>query len=583
MQRSPHTEGAPLDTNVRSRQPSRRAVLGLGAVALASLTGCTGAGGPLPGSSGSTTGGTATAPRVFHFGAAAAAETLDPALASDTESLRISRQIFEGLVGVDPNTGAPTPSLATAWQVSDDGLTYTFTLREGVLFHDGTAFDADAVVANFRRWTALRKKIGGSAGQAFESVFHHNDLPVADALDQENAGKARTAATYYGGCRADGSHTFVLRLRKPLTGLIDALTMPGFGMASPTALKELSADDPVADKSGRTASEFGRNPVGTGPFTFASREGDSVTLEAHSGHWQERGQIDSVTFDVLRDPPSRLRALRRREIDGYDMVTLDELRDLVRAGQQILQRDPFSVLYLGMNRKNGHLASDDVRQAAARAVNRQRLIEQFFIAGTKEARGFVPPSLGVPDAETYFGFDQGRAREVLAASGYDGEPIPFVYPLNVTRAYLPLPERIYAELSSQLTAVGFNIEPVPIDWSDGYVDTVVSGKRPGFHLLGWNGSYRDPDHFIGSMFGSETAEFGYDSPRLRSMVVTARSMPNGDDRAAAYQQIGELLATDLPALPIAYPISAVAVSDRVTSYPSSPVLDEAFNRVTLAT
>lgn len=587
MQRSPHDNG-PRRT---PPAPSRRTVLGLGAALLATATGCTVAGPP---SGPSTASGGSAAPRPgFRFGAAGLPDTLDPALAIDNESFRITRQIFEGLVGVDPNTGSPTPALATGWQASEDGLTVTFALRDRVLFHDGTAFDANAVVANFQRWSGLTEKVGGRAGRAFELVFHHRPVsasgPGSAPASQPASGDARDApepeasGSYYAGCRAADARTFILYLRRPLTGLIEALTMPGFGIASPAALRELDADNPTADASGRIASGFGRNPVGTGPFVFTAQTDEEVTLEWNPRHWRAQGQLGTVAFEALRDPASRLRALRRRDIDGYDMVTLDELRELVRGGQQILQRDPFSVFYLGMNRDHPALAEDGVRRAAAHAVNRQRLIEQFFIAGTKEARGFVPPSLGVPDAETYFGFNENEARELLAASGYDGEPIPFAYPLNITRAYLPLPERIYAELSRQLTAVGFNIRPVPIDWSDGYLDTVLGGKRPGFHLLGWNGSYRDPDHFVGSLFGDASAEFGYESPALRARLAAARSLPNGDARATAYQEIGEVLANDLPALPIAYPISAVAASDRVVSYPSSPVLDEVFDRVTLAT
>lgn len=635
MERSPLTPGGRRNMDARdpaATGPSRRAVLGLGSVVLAAVTGCTPRTAP---PAGTATAGTSSSTRPpaldFRFGTAAVPGPLDPALAVDAETFRVTRQIFEGLVNVDPDTGAPQPGLATSWTVSDDGLTYTFTLRRGVLFQDGTKFTADAVVTNFRRWAGFPASIGGRPGQAFESVFHHHERQPEDVADgtagsaaddgeggdsggstdsgsgpepdsgvgsgsnsnsssdardprKPAAPAAKTvSATYYAGCRAQDAHTFILRLRKPITGLIEALTLPGFGIASPTALKKHAADDITEKVPGQLSSGFGKNPVGTGPFTFTKNDGETLTVTRYARHWLDQGQISTATFRVLRDPASRLRALSRKEIDGYDMVTLDGLRALVRQGQQILQRDPFSVFYLGMNRTNSFLAEDAVRRAAAHAINRQDLIQKFFIAGTKEARSFVPPSLGVPDAETYYGFDQGKARDLLASSGYDGEPIPFSYPLNVTRAYLPLPERIYAAMSAQLTAVGFEIQPVPIDWEDGYLQAVLSARRPGFHLLGLSGSYRDPDNFIGTLFGAASTEFGYDSASLRAKIVAARSMPNGDPRAAAYQEIGEQLARDLPALPIAYPISAVAASEKVIRYPTSPTMDEVFDRVTLAT
>lgn len=594
-------------------RPSRRAVLGWGTIAAASLAGCTKAttAEDLP---------TNASPTValekdleFAFGTPASPAILDPALATDNESFRITRQIFESLVGVDPNTGAAAPGLATGWKVSDDGLTYTFSLREGVSFHDGTEFNAQAVVYNFRRWAELPADLGGQPGQAFESVFHHHEVQPAedadvppdskmatetkaapagtvqgtttDAGDDVGSGKnvKTVTASYYDTCRAEGSHTFVLTLKKPVTGLIEALTLAGFGIASPSALRKHHANKASRDKAGRVVTGFSRHPVGTGPYMFGTGDGDTTTLVAAPDHWRHRTQVGKATFKVMRDPSSRLLALRRGQVAAYDMVTVEELRELVRQGQQVLQRDPFSILYLGVNRANPLLREGKVRQAMAHAVNRQELIEKYFIAGTKEARSFVPPSLGVPDGSTYFGFDPGKAETLLKQSGYDGEAIPFSYPLNVTRAYLPLPERIYATLSAQLTAVGFTIEPHPIDWEDGYLDSVTRGKLPGFHLLGWNGGYRDPDNFIGTLFGTTSPEFNYEAPGLRAKIVAARSMPNGDARATAYQEIGEQLAQDIPALPLAYPISAVAASESVVRYPTSPTLDETFDRVSLTT
>lgn len=597
-----------------STLPSRRTVLGLGSLAVVGLAGCTKATTPEDLPSSAAPSATIVKDLEFRFGTPASPATLDPALAADNESFRITRQVFESLVGVDPDTGAPTPGLATEWKVGNNGLTYTFTLREGVTFHDGTEFNAQAVVHNFKRWAELPTDLGGQPGQAFESVFHHHEVQPAEDTDVAPDTKSATeseapdpgakdagtttdagddvgpsknvktvSASYYGTCRAADKHTFVLTIKKPITGLIEALTLPGFGIASPSALRKYKADEASRDDAGRIVTRFGKHPVGTGPYKYRSGDGNSSELVANTDHWRHRTQIAKASFHVLRDPASRLLALRRGTVAAYDMVTVGELRDLVRQGQQVLQRDPFSVLYLGVNRANPLLKEDAIRRAMAHAIDRQKLIDTYFIAGTKEAKSFVPPSLGVPDGPTYYGYDPGKARELLKASTYDGESIPFSYPLNVTRAYLPLPEQIYATLSAQLTAVGFNIEPRPIDWEDGYLDSVTKGRIPGFHLLGWNGGYRDPDNFIGTLFGTTSSEFTYEAPGLRTKIVAARSMPNGDARAAVYQEIGEQLTKDIPALPLAYPISAVAANETVLRYPTSPTLDESFDRVTLAT
>ncbi|GAA1861176.1 hypothetical protein GCM10009715_05800 [Paeniglutamicibacter psychrophenolicus] len=591
--------------------------LGLGALALA---GCVPKETPAPPS---PTASTEPAIRTFHFGSAADPLTLDPGISGDNETFRVTRQVYEGLIGVDRETGAPIPLLATDWIVSPDRLQFTFILRRGVKFHDGTDFDAAAVVTNFEHWVALPADVRANSDQGFTQVFRPNDQlpvlpktipepePTLDANGDEIVDPQQLAhhaeqlqlleslrkqlkddpfvgantggtASYFGSIKAADTHTVVLTLRKPITGLIEALTLPGLAIASPKALA-------AAPESGRTDSALSAHPVGTGPYRFVSWKDGAITLRSFPGYWDADAVAANTTsptlvvFQEIRTPSGRLGALGRKEIDGFDMVTVTGLRELVREGKLIVQRDPYSVTYLGMNRSNEWLAKDEFRRAIAHGIDRNKIIEQFFISGTKEARGFLPASLGIKTSDTYYGPDAKRAKELLESCGYDGTPIPFLYPLNISRAYLPLPELIYAELSRQLALVGIKIRPVPIDWTDGYVSKVRSGQTPGLHLLGFNGGYRDPDDFMGALFASNNRQFDYDSPILTAQVLLARSMPAGEARVAAYEDLSNTLARDLPALPLAFPISALAFNDTVKNYPSSPVLDEVFSDVRLNT
>ncbi|GHD08319.1 ABC transporter substrate-binding protein [Zhihengliuella salsuginis] len=574
---SPGTAAAPGSASGLSRRALFGLGAGLGSAALLGLSGCSTTPAPAPSASPSPS---PTGPLTFRLGTPAAPVSLDPSMVTDAESHRVTRQIFEGLVGVDPESGAPRPALASSWEASDDGLAYTFTLRPGVTFHDGTELTADVVVQNFERWAA---SIGDAASQdalSFDAVFHHraselpapsDDEPTLDGLTQEALGRMpevpeaiAAGESYFAGCRAEDEETFVLELNAPLTGLVQALTIPGLAVAAPSSTPEA--------------------PVGTGPYRYTGASDGTYSLERFDEYWHTTPEaVERVEFRVLRDGDSRLRSLLDGSLDGFDAVTVNEMRELVRSGQQILQRDPFSVLYLGMNQSSGPLASLPVRQAVSHAIQRSQVIENHFIAGTDEAKAFTPPSLGVEPPATYYGYDPDEAERLLEESGYDGEPIPFLYPLNVTRGYLPLPERIYAEISAQLTTAGFNIKPVPLDWSDGYIEAIFGGEHAGFHLLGWTGSYRDPDHFLGSIFASADQQFGYDSATLRTHIAAARSMPETPERTAAYRAIGEVLARDVPALPLAFPISALTVTTDVTAYPVSPVLDEPLDRVRMVT
>ncbi|EMY34980.1 extracellular solute-binding protein [Arthrobacter crystallopoietes BAB-32] len=551
--------------------PARRTFLKAGAAAAALLlTGCTGE----PASPGSATPAptpSLPADLTFTMGTAADPVSLDPALVVDSESLRVTRQVMETLVGVDRETGVPAPGLAVEFEEQDNGRAYVFKLREGVTFHDGTPFDAEAVRANFERWFRLPEAIRPADGMLpYRAVF--------GAFADEDG------ESLYRGCDVLGPLEIKLELNRRYSGLVAALAMPAFAIASPAALEAKTANELDQERNGVRISVFGLHPVGTGPYQLKELSDGQVVLEAFDQYWGPAAQVGTVMFTTLAHPAARLRELQSGDIDGYDLVTPETYAGLVRGGMQILQRDPYAVSYLGINREFGPLSDVRIRQAIAHAVDRDLLLKSFFLEGSVEAKQFVPPSLGVNNEDIpYYEYDPDRARELLADAGYDGGALPFYYPLNVTRAYLPAPEKIYAELSRQLTAAGFNIQPKPVDWNDGYLQKVRDNQDRALHLGGLNGSYRDPDNFLGTLFGRSTGEFGLDNAQLTSRIARARTLEPGPERTTAYLQINEQLARLLPAVPLAFPVSAVAMGPRVESYPVSPMLDERFNLIRLRT
>lgn len=553
-----------------SKSRSIAVSIGAGVLSLL-LAACTGVPAPVPASSSAAPASSAdaTPTATFTFGTAAQPLGLDPALASDVESYRITRQVLEGLVGVDQTTGLPTPLLATEWAESDQGRTYTFKLRDGVTFQDGTTFDAASVCTNFNRWfnfpESLRKQ---APGTSFKGVFKaHAD---------------QASLSIYKSCTALSASNVRIDLTQPFTGFLQALTLPAFAMSSPRAMSSQKADDLSQTRNGQPVSAYALHPVGTGPYTFASWEDSSVKLVSNKDYWGDKGQIGTINFVTYDHPQSRLQALLDGKIDGYDAVTVGNFDQLVKRGKQIIQRDPFSVMYLGMNQEVPILQNIKVRQAIELAVDKETLIRRFFIDNTAQATQFVPPKLsGFNNNAPSLGHDPAKAKALLEEAGYKGEELKFYYPLNVTRPYLPTPEKVYAELSKQLTAVGLNIKPVPVEWSDGYLQKVQSPGDHALHLLGWNGSYADPDNFVGPLFGEKNGEFGYQDPQVFSKIARARGLPEGDERTKQYQTINAQIAESVPAVPIAFPISALALSDRVLKYPASPVLNEVFTKVEL--
>ncbi|MDD0858654.1 ABC transporter substrate-binding protein [Arthrobacter alpinus] len=189
-------------------------------------------------------------------------------------------------------------------------------------------------------------------------------------------------------------------------------------------------------------SRYGLHPVGTGPFTFGSASAGSVTMNANKDYWSEKGQITILKFRTFEQPATRLAALDDGSIDGYDPVTPDNLDKLIKSGKQVLQRDPFSVMYLGINQKIPALADLKVREALAAAIDKSTLVNNFFIAGTATTAQFIPPKLsGFNNAVQGIAYDPQKAKTLLAESSYKGEELKFYYPTNAARTYLPTPER----------------------------------------------------------------------------------------------------------------------------------------------
>lgn len=508
----------------------------------------------------------------FVFGASGDPSSLDPAFASDGESFRISRQIFEGLVGVEPGTADPAPMLAESWEQSDDGLSYTFTLKEGVTFHDGTEFNADAVCVNFDR----QNNFTGIAQSESLSYYWGKIM----------RGYADTGTSIYGGCEVGSPTEVTITLTEPFAGFIPALSLPAFAMQSPTALQEYQADEVGGTSEAPTLSEYAQgHPTGTGPFQFDSWEpGAEATVNAYEGYWGDQGQVQKVIFRVIGDTTARRQALESGSIDGYDLVAPADLGALESAGYMLTNRDPFNILYLGMNQADPALGDIRVRQAIAHAIDKQQLVTQVLPEGTTVASQFMPDSvIGFNSGVTAYDFDQAAAKALLAEAGFtDANPLTltFNYPVNISRPYMPNPEQIFTNLQSQLQAVGIVLNPVSNEWGE-YLDLIQGGSEHGIHLLGWTGDYNDPDNFVGTFFGGTSNEWGFDNAELFSALTSARGLATEAEQDPAYQAVNEQIATFLPGIPLANPVPTLAFAPRVKSYPASPVQDEVYNEIEL--
>ncbi|MDQ1104166.1 ABC transporter substrate-binding protein [Nocardioides zeae] len=506
----------------------------------------------------------------FVFAASAAPKTLDPFYASDGETFRVTRQIYEGLVGTEPGTVEPAPLLAESWTQSDDGLSYTFDLKDGVTFHDGTPFDAEAVCANFERWAATPE-----VNQTDDKAYYYGKLFRGFAT-----GPAAESAIY-GGCSADDELTATITLDAPFAGFIAAMSLPAFAMQSPAALEEYQDD---ASPSVLTSAYGTEHPTGTGPFELTSWNQGSgeVRLAPYDDYWGEAAKVDEVVIVEIDTARGRAEALRNGEIDGFDLVGPADVESLAEDGFTIENRPAFNILYLAFNQAQAPFDDVRVRQAIAHAIDKEAVISASMPDGTEPADQFVPELVDgyAADVPTYE-YDPELARQLLEEAGVAGTTITFDYPTNISRPYMPQPDDTFNIVRSQLEAVGLTVEPVAAEWTD-YLEQVQNTPDHGIHLLGWTGDYDDPDNFLGVFFGQQSLEWGFDNAELFAEVAAPRALTTTDEQRPLYEQVNRDVMEFLPGVPLASPVPSLAFAENVEGYEASPVQDEVWNMVEIA-
>jgi peptide/nickel transport system substrate-binding protein len=519
------------------------------------------------------------------FGAAGDPAMFDPAFASDGESFRPARQMFDGLLTNEPGTTELAPALAEDWSVSEDGLEYTFNLRQGVKFHDGTDFNADAVCFNFDRWYNFKGLAQSpSASYYYQAVF-------GGFADSDNKG-------IYESCEATDESTAVVRLNQVTSKLPAALSLPSFSMQSPEALQQYDADNLSGSEDALTYSEYSlEHPTGTGPFKFESwdRGNGEVTLVRNDDYWGEPALLDEIVFRTIPEGTARRQALEAGEIDGYDFVDPADYDTLEDAGAQVLVRDPFNILYLGFNggnvegtNANPALQKAEVRQAIAHAIDRETIVNSLLPEGAEVAKEFMPPTVdGWADDVTEYDYDPARAKELLQQAGEENLTLRFYYPTDVSRPYMPDPAALFQVISQNLEDAGITVEPTALQWNPDYLQAVQSGQAD-IHLLGWTGDWNDAYNFIGTFFAEDqnnraSAEFGaFSEPEIFDALSQADQEPDAARRTELYQEANRLIMDYLPGVPISHSPPALAVAEGVEGLVPSPLTAEDFATVSIS-
>lgn len=549
-----------------------RALVGL--LALALLAGACG-------TSDDSSGQQQSSNKTLVFGTAADPKILDPPLASDGESLRVSEQLYETLVTSKPGGTEVIPKLAESWEPSADGKEWTFKLRSGVKFHDGEAFNAAAVCANFERWYNWKPGPLQLSGASYYWQVVFGGFKEYDPKGEAPKG------SLYAGCQAVDDTTVTISLTSPSAAFLAGLALSTFSFASPKALQTYEADKVSVDAEGNPVFEgtFGtQHPTGTGPFKFVSwTRNDRLVIERNDDYWGEKAKLKQVIFRPIPDNAARLQALQAGEIQGYDLVEPQDIPTIQgNANLQVLDRPSFNVGYVAFNQKFKPLDNLKVRQALAYGMNRQAVIDNLYGGRGQVPKNFMPPSLfGYADDVVTYNYDPEKSKQLLREAGV-ATPVKleFWYPTDVSRPYLPDPKRVFQAFTSDLNKAGFQIVPKSAPWTPDYLDTVLTGKA-ALYLLGQTGDFGDPDTFLGTFFRTERPGFGFNNPEIFKLLTDALAETDEAARTAMYQEANRKIMEFLPGLPFAHSTPALAFSKKVRGFVPSPTSLEAFAPVTI--
>jgi peptide/nickel transport system substrate-binding protein len=528
--------------------------------------------------SGAEQGGAGATGGTMVFGAAGAPRSFDPLFAQDGETFRVSRQIYDTLITYKQGTSELEPALATDWSSSPDGTEWTFTLRQGVKFHDGTDFNAEAVCFNFNRWFNLP-----SAAAQSQAIYYYELFGgYANNLTDD------TTDPVYNSCQAPNPTTAVVKLNRAKGAFPAAFGLTSLSISSPAALQQYNGDEVTQSGESFAYSSYAmEHPTGTGPFRFESydRTNQTITLVRNDQYWGEPAKLERLIFRVIPDENARKQELQAGTIDGFDYPSAADWPSLEQAGFQVLVRPVFNILYLGINQKNPALQDVRVRQAIAHALDRESMVRNLLPEGAVVATQFIPDTVtGYNPDIAPIPYDPERARALLAEAGQSNLTLNFYYPTEVSRPYMPNPTNIFTALAENLRQVGITVNPVARPWNGGYLDDVQVNGVQDLHLLGWTGDYNDAGNFIEGFFGSPGPEFGLTLPKdaaIIDSIAKADATVGEEAHAAAYREANRIIMEQLPGVPLSSSPPGIVVRQGVNGLIPSPLTDERFLTVSV--
>ena len=470
--------------------------------------------------------------------------------------------IFDRLVDVEVGTDGNSkivPSLAESWDISDDGLEYTFHLRQGVKFHNGNDFTAEDVAYTFHRMLTVE---GGVNTEFIDQI---------KGADELLAGETDTLE----GVEVVDDYTIKVTLKEPFAGFLASISSPG------VSIYDSEATEAAGD-------QFGMDPavtVGTGPFEFSSWSfNNQLVLTRNEDYWKGASGLPGVVIKIIPDTETQSMMFESGELDILD---LDYAADSVDRftetyPDQIVQGPRVGIVYFTMNFNKEPFQDVRVRKAVQMSIDRQAILDALYGGRGQVEQGIFPHGLN-PDQEE-IKYDPEAAKALLAEAGYaDGFDMEIAADSSASDTMTMALEIV----SDQLAEVGIRAEIKNYDEST-WLETRKSGELGSF-MSTWSADYNDPDNFIYTFFGNEEKtrirSINYPDTEVMERVAKARTIVNEDERLAEYKALEEkLIHEDAAWVPMFSRLHLFAVSKRVQGFVPlwSGLSDQLFYNISLS-
>ncbi len=452
-------------------------------------------------------------------------DTLDPHETSGTLTFQVTRSLYDTLL--EPNReGVIVPALAESYEVSDDGLQWRFHLREGVVFHDGTALSSADVIASLER-----------------------------LLDPDFASPKADEFRVIENLAAPDVSTVVVTLREPYAPFAASLAS-GWAAILPAQR--------IADNH-----NFSTRPIGTGPFKFVEWVSDShLSMTRNKDYWMPgRPAVDELRFNIITELPVQEQGLLTERLDVIDMVGETNLSRIQEAsGVDVLTELSSLVMVLSINNSREPFNDPLVRRAATHAINKQAVLDIAYAGGhpITTFMDYGDPFYAGP--EEPYPYDPARARELLDEAGYNGEFTPVIAAPQNYEPHVKAAE-MYQEM---LGDVGIVVELQLVEWST-WLSDVFFGGDYDLTVIGHTGKL-DPDARFAEYVG-EGNYVSYENPDVQALMAEGRRVAEQEVRQRIYAEVQEILARDVPGVFIGSSYRHIGIADRVEGFHMDAKLD----------